>query len=164
MGVTRARQGALLRALPVRLAFGRPRVAPPGPVLVLAVADDERERCAEGPALTQAREHLDLVGLDLLARRAAVPLLPPAQVGVDGLALEHEPGGEPGEDRHERGPVRLSCRCQLERHADKPRAARMVATGAGTPVQPSKLAPPSTTRASPPSMTVHPAARPAPTT
>ncbi len=126
---------------------------------MVAVADDERERRAECPPLPQTGEHLDLVGLDLLARRAAVPLLPPAQVGVDRLALEHEPGGQPREDGHERRPVRLSCRCQLERHADKPKAARMFATGAGTPVQRSKLAAPCRTSASRPSMTVQPAAR-----
>ena len=145
--------------LPFRLALGRPRAHPPRPVLVVAVADDERERRAERPAAAEAREHLDLVRLDLLARRAAVALLPPAEVGVDRLAVEHEPGRQARQDRHERGPVRLPCRCELERHADKPRAARITLTGAGTPVQRSKLATPCRTRASRPSMTAQPAAR-----
>ena len=74
--------------LPVRLALGRPRAHPPRPVLVVAVADDERERRAERPAVAQAGEHLDVVLLDLLARAAAVALLAAAEVGVDRGAVE----------------------------------------------------------------------------
>ena len=44
-----------LRALPVRLALGRPRAHPPRPVLVVAVADDERERRPERAPVAQAR-------------------------------------------------------------------------------------------------------------
>src|SRR5204863_2249580 len=61
-----------LRPLPLWLALGRPGAHPPGPVLVVAIAHDEREGRAERAAVAQAGEHLDLVGLDLLARRAAI--------------------------------------------------------------------------------------------
>ena len=102
---------------PSRLALGRPRAHPPRPVLVVAVADDERERRAERAAVAEAREHLDLVGLDLLARRAAVALLAAAQVGVDRRPVEDEARRQARDDRDERRPVRLSRRCELERHA-----------------------------------------------
>ena len=102
------RQRHRLRSLARRLALRRPRVHPPRPVLVVAVADDERERRAERAAVPQAGEHLDLVRLDLLARAAAVALLAPAQVGVDRRPVEHEPAGQPGQDRDERRAVRLA--------------------------------------------------------
>ena len=76
---------------------------------MVAVRDDERERRAERDAVPQAGEHLDLVGLELLPRAPAVPLLAPAQVGVDRLLLEPQPGGQPGEDGDERGAVRFAC-------------------------------------------------------
>ena len=66
-------------------------------------------------------EHLDAVLLDLLARRAAVTLLAALQVGVDRVAVEHEPGGQAGEDRDERRAVRLAGGGEAERHARKPR-------------------------------------------
>ena len=161
--MTGTRQRHRLRALALGLALRRPRVHPPRPVLVVAVADDERERRAERPALPEPSEHLDLVRLDLLARRAAVALLAAAQVGVDRRPVEHEARREPGEDRHERRPVRLACRRQLERHEDKPKAARIAATGAAVPVHRSKLAAPWRTSASRPSTTSQPAARAAAT-
>ena len=58
--------------------------------------------------VAQAGEHLDAVLLDLLPRRAAVALLAALQVGVDRVAVELEPGGQAGEDRDERGPVRFA--------------------------------------------------------
>ena len=126
---------------------------------MVAVADDERERRPERASVPQSREHLDLVGLDLLPGRAAVALLPAAEVGVDRLPVEAQARRETGQDGHERRPVRLTGRCQLERHAGKPRARRMTDTGAGTPVQRSKLAAPCRTSASRPSTTLQPAAR-----
>jgi hypothetical protein len=59
---------------------------------VIAIADDERQRRAERPAVAEARVDLDPVGLDLLARAAPVPLLAAAQVGVDRRPVEHEAG------------------------------------------------------------------------
>ena len=159
VGMAGPRQRDRLHALAFRLALGGPRIHPPRPVLVVAVADDERERRPERPATAESCEHLDLVRLDLLARRAAVALLPPTEVGVDRLAVERQPGRQAGEDRHERRPVRLSRRCKVERHAGKPKAVRITLTGAGVPVHRSKLATPCRTRASRPSMTAQPAAR-----
>ena len=125
---------------------------------MVAVADDERERRPERPPLPQAREHLHLVRLDLLPRRAAVALLATAKVGVDRGLVEHKPGREPGEDRDERRPVRFSRRRELERHAGKPSALRMTDIGAATPVQSSNDAAPWATSTSSPSSTRAPAA------
>ncbi len=109
---------------------------------MIAVSNDERERRPERAALAEAGEHLDLVRLDLLPGRAAVALLAATQVGVDRFLVEDEARGQAGQDRDERGAVRLPCRCQLEIHSGKPRARRMTATGAGTPVQSLKEAAP----------------------
>jgi hypothetical protein len=108
VGVAGPRQRHRLCPLPVRLALGRPGAHPPRPVPVVAVADDERERRAERAPLPQPGEHLDLVGLDRLARAAAVALLAAAQVGVDLPALQLEPGRQARQDRDERRPVRLA--------------------------------------------------------
>ena len=116
VGVAGPRQRDRLRSLAGRLALRRPRRHPPRPVLVVDVADDERERRAERAAVPEPGEHLDPVLLDLLPRRAAVALLAPLQVGVDRLAVELEPGRQAAEDRHERGPVRLAGGCKLQRH------------------------------------------------
>ena len=107
IGVPGPRQRDRLRPLPLGLALGRPRAHPPRPVLVVAVADDERERRAERAAVAEAREHLDLVGLDLLARRAAVALLAAAEVGVDRLPVEDE-ARRAGPRRSRRAPARAT--------------------------------------------------------
>ena len=83
---------------------------------MVAVADDEGERSAERPTVTKTREHLDLVGLELLARAPPVPLLAAAKVGIDPLLVECEPGRKAGHDRNEGGAVRLPCRREPERH------------------------------------------------
>src|SRR5262245_872656 len=80
VGVTRPRQRHRLRPLSGRLALRRPGAHPPRPVPVVDVADDERERRAERATVAESGEHLDAVLLDLLPRRAAVPLLPPLAV------------------------------------------------------------------------------------
>jgi hypothetical protein len=67
---------------------------------VIAVAHDQGERRPERAPVAKTGEYLDLVLLELLARAAAVALLPPREVGVDRRALEHEPGRQPGHDRH----------------------------------------------------------------
>ena len=116
VGVTRPRERHRLRPLPLRLALGRPRAHPPRPVLVVDVADDERERRPERLPVPKAREHLDAVGLDLLSRRAAVALLAAVQVGVDRVAVELEARREAGDDRDERRPVRLTGGGNAKRH------------------------------------------------
>src|SRR5581483_10835049 len=158
VGVARPRQGHRLRALAGGLSLGRPRIHPPRPVLVVAVADDERERRPERAPLAQTGEHLDLVRLDLLPRRAAVALLAAPQVGVDRRLVEDEPRGQAGDDRDEGRPVRLAGGCDLEVHSGKPTTRRMTATGAGTPVQSSNDFAPWATSTSRPSRTRAPAA------
>src|SRR6185437_14632017 len=133
------------------------------PVLVVEVADDERERRPQGAAVPQPGEHLDGVLLELLPRAAAVALLPTREVGVDRVTVEDEAGRQPADDRHERGPVRLAGGRERQRHASKPRALRIAPTGAGRPVQSSNEAAPWRTSASRPSTTSHPAARAAAT-
>ena len=116
---------------------------------MVAVADDERERRAERPPVAEPGEHLHLVGLDLLARRATVALLPPPQILLDPLPFEQEPGRQAGHDRDERRSVRLPGGGERQSHAERLRrrrrsglgsrtAARMTSTGAGRPVHCSK--------------------------
>ena len=83
------------RALALRFTLGRPRAHPPRPVLVIAVADDQRKRRPQRPAVAKTGEHLDLVLLQLLAGTAAVALLAAAEVGVNRAAVEDEAGGRP---------------------------------------------------------------------
>ena len=116
VGVPRPRQRHRLRPLAGRLAFGRPRAHPPLPVRVVAIPDDERQWRSERPPVPEPREHLDRVRLDLLAWAATVALLAPAEVAVDRLAVEHEPGREPTQDRDERRAVRLAGRDEREAH------------------------------------------------
>ena len=106
--------------------------------------------------MPQARQHLDLVPLEILPRAAAVALAPPAQVVVDRVPVEPEAGGEPAQDRDEAGAVGLPGRDEGERHGRKPSAARIADTGAGTPVQSSNDAAPCATRTSSPVTTVAP--------
>src|SRR5262249_10357113 len=151
-----------LRSLPGALALGRPRVHPPRPVLVVAVADDERERRAQRPAVPQPREHLDLVRLDLLARAPSVAPLAASQVRVDRLPAEHEPRRKTAHDRDEAGSVRLAGRDEGQGHGAERTAFRITSTGAGTPVQTANDLAPCCTSTSSPSITVAPAARAAP--
>ena len=81
--------------------------------------------------------------LDLLPRAAAVALLAAPQVGVDRVAVEDEPGRQPGDDRDERRPVRLAGgRRATSVTAAERTAFRITSTGAGTPVQSSNDAAP----------------------
>ena len=117
VSVARTRQRHRLRAFPVWLALRLPRAHPPRPVLVVEIADDEGERRAERQSLAQAGQHLDGVGLELLARTTSVAELPPPQVGIDRGAVEPKARGQAGEHGHERGSVRLSCGDEAECHA-----------------------------------------------
>ena len=148
------RQRHRLRALPRRLALGRPRAHPPRPVLVVAVADDERERRPERAPVPEPGEHLDLVLLELLARAAAVALLAPAQVGVDRGAVERRArrAGRSGSRRARARATRRRWRGASVTPAERT-AARITSTGAGTPVQSSNDAAPCATRTSSPSTT-----------
>ena len=81
---------------------------------MVAVLDHERERRAERPAVPEPGVDDDLVRLDLLPRAAPVPLLAPAEVGVDRSLVEHEPGREAADDRDQGRPVRLAGGDELE--------------------------------------------------
>ena len=161
IGMAGPRQRHRLFALPFGFALRGPRAHPPRPVPVVSVSDDERERCPQRPPVPEPREHLNLVGLDLLPRRAAVALLAPAQILLDLLPLEQEPGREPGHDGDERRPVRLPGSGERQRHGRRLRTdAPITSTGAAAPVQRSKESAPWPTRTSRPSTTrSHPAAR-----
>ena len=98
-------------------------------------------------------------GLQLLARAPPVALLPAPQVGVEGGAVEPQPGRQPGDDRDEGGAVRLACAEELETHTGKPTAARIAPTGAARPVHSSNEAAPWATSTSSPLTTRAPAAR-----
>ena len=86
---------------------------------MVAVAHDERERGAERAAVAETGEHLDLVRLDLLPRAPPVSLLAAAEVGVDRVLVEDQTGRKPGQDRDERGAVRLACRDESEGHGER---------------------------------------------
>ena len=64
-------------------------------------------------------EHLDAVLLDLLPGRAAVTLLPPLEIGVDRVAVEHETRGQPGHDRDQGRPMRLSGSGEAKGHRER---------------------------------------------
>ncbi len=116
IGVPRPRERHRLLALPRRLAGRRPGAHAPRPVLVVAVRDEECERRTEGLPVTKAREHLDLVGLDLLTRTAAVPLLAAGEIALHRVPVELESCREPRHDGHECRPVRLARGRKLQRH------------------------------------------------
>src|SRR2546423_12879113 len=119
VGMTGPGQGHGLRALAFRLALRRPRVHPPRPVLVVDVAHHEREWRPERAPMPKSGEHLDAVLLDLLPGRTAVTLLSPLEIGVDRLAVEHETSGQPGHDRDEGRPVRLSGSSEAKGHRER---------------------------------------------
>src|SRR5262245_6556730 len=159
--MARARERHRLLALAGRLTLGRPRAHAPDPVLVVAVADDERERRTERPPVAEPGEHLDLVGLDLLPRGAPVALLSPPQVVLDPVFVQKEARGHPGHDRDERRTVRLPGGGERQRHGERLRTAALITSfGAGSPVQRSNDAAPCPTKTSRPSTTrSQPAAR-----
>src|SRR5262249_24393514 len=71
----------------------------------------------ERDTLAQAGEHLDFVGLDLLARTSAVALLAAPEVVVDRVAVEPEAGRETGDDGDERRTVRFARGGEAQGHA-----------------------------------------------
>ena len=126
---------------------------------MVAVPNEERERCAERAAVAQAGDHLDAVLLELLPGTSSVALLAAREIRVDLVLVELEPGRQAAEDPDERRAVRLARGCQPKRHEDKPTAPRIISTGAGIPVQSWKDAAPCATSTSRPLITSAPAAR-----
>ena len=90
-----------------RLAERRHAVCP---VLEIAVLDRERDRAAERLAKAHARQHLDMVFLDLHATAAPIALLPSREVAVDAGEVEREPGGQAFENRRQARAVRFAGR------------------------------------------------------
>jgi hypothetical protein len=72
---------------------------------MVTVPDHERQRRPQRDAVPQAREHLDLVQLELLAWAATVALSAAVKIVRDRALVEAEAGGEPGDDRDESGAV-----------------------------------------------------------
>jgi hypothetical protein len=88
---------------------------------VVAVLDQDGERAPERAAVAKPGEHADAVPLDPLPGAAPVALLAAAEVVVDRVAVEREPGRKAGDDRDERRAVRLAGGRQRQRHAPNPR-------------------------------------------
>src|SRR5439155_8421452 len=108
--------------------------------------------------LTETREHLHLVLLDLLTGTAAVALLAAVEVRVDRGLVQHKACRQAGENRDESRPVRFAGGYEVQCHQAERTAARITSTGAGTPVHSSNDAAPWATRTSRPSTTRAPAA------
>ena len=100
---------------------GRHHGLPLGP---LGVADPDRHRAAHGPAVPDAAGQLHLVLLELHPGAAAVAEPAPGQLGADGGGVDADPGRQPLEDGHQRGPVRLTSGhpAQHHRNSRRPRA------------------------------------------
>ena len=71
---------------------------------MVAVLDEERDRAAQRAAVAEAAGGLDVVGLELLARAAAVARLAPGEVAADQLVVELEAGGHAADDDVSPGP------------------------------------------------------------
>ena len=80
------------------------------PVLEIAVLDGKRDRAAERLAKAHARQHLDMVFLNLHATAAPIALLPPREVAVDAGEVEREPGRQAFENRRQARAVRFAGR------------------------------------------------------
>ena len=95
------------------------------PVVVIAVLDDQAEWAAKRAAMAHAAKDRGLVGLDCLARRAAVARLTASQIALQPLAVGMQAGGQAREDRDDAGAVRLAggderqCHWSLQGIADR---------------------------------------------
>jgi hypothetical protein len=79
---------------------------------VIPVPNDESERRAERPPVPEARQHLHLVLLELLARAASVSLLATVEIRVDRPPVEGQAGGQTLDDCDKRRTVRFPSRCE----------------------------------------------------
>src|SRR5205814_3832724 len=100
----RVLQGAALLRLR-RLRVGGHHVAP---VVVIAVADEQAHRAAEGLAVADPRQHFHRIALDLHAAAAAVSALAALEVGVDGRAVDGQTSWKSLHDHGQGGAVRLA--------------------------------------------------------
>ena len=118
--VADVREAVLLGAGEVRVAGTRevdlrhvglhgPRVHPLLPVGVVAVGDHHRDRAADRAAVAHAARDLRGVLLDLHPPAPAVAELAAGHVGVDGLEVELEAGGQPLDHAGQAGAVGFTC-------------------------------------------------------
>ena len=101
----------ILRLL--RERFGRHHVVP---VDEIAVLDRESDRRTERLAVTHAGDDLDRVGLDLHPPAAAVTLLPPPKLVVDGVNIDRQTRRKALDNGYEGFAVRFACGCEFEVH------------------------------------------------
>src|SRR5436309_992920 len=104
------------------------------PAPLVFVSDDKTDRRARGPALENAREDLDAVGLLALRDVAGAAGLAPVELSLDVAFRELEPGRTAVHDAAVRGPVALAKRSHAIQQAEgvaghgksrKERAARL---------------------------------------
>jgi hypothetical protein len=105
VGVPGARKVDLLD----RLLDG-PGVHALGPVLVVAVGDQQRDGTAQRAPVPDAGPDLRAVGFDLHPPPTAMPELAARQVAVDVAGSDLEARGQPLDHGHEAGAVRLAGR------------------------------------------------------
>src|SRR5688572_10845026 len=75
------------------------------PVLMIAIADQQRDRRSDRLTAAHTAEHFGFVALDLHARPASVTELPPRHVIGDRSAVESDPGRHSAHRYSERWPV-----------------------------------------------------------
>src|SRR2546422_5712361 len=88
------------------------------PAPLVFVSDDKTDRRARGPALENAREDLDAVGLLALRDVAGAAGLAPVELSLDVAFRELEPGRTAVHDAAIRGPVALAKRSHAIQQAE----------------------------------------------
>ena len=111
VGVARARQ--VHRG---DLGVDRPGVHALFPVGVVAIGDRQRDRTAERPAVTNARDDRGAVLLDLHAAAAAVTELAAGEVVVDVVGRQCEAGRHAFDHGDQAGTVRFAGGCEAQMH------------------------------------------------
>ena len=105
IGVAGAWAGHTAAAQLARRPLGRHHLFPVGPV---AIVDQHRDRRADCLASADAGDPLDAILLDLHAGAAAVALHAAAEVRVDGVGGDRQPGGDALDEREEGLAVRFT--------------------------------------------------------
>jgi len=90
------------------LLLHRPRVHAVGPVGVVAVLDQQRDRATERAAVPNSAPDLGAIGLDLHAAAAAMAELAAGQIAVDIVGGQFDPRRDPFDQGDETGAVRLT--------------------------------------------------------
>src|SRR5262249_57134072 len=86
----------------------------------VAIRDAQQQRRSRRPPAHDAGDDLDAVALELHAAAAAEPLLPPRELGIDGVDVDRESGRDPLEQRDDGGAVPLAPPRELQPHAEAP--------------------------------------------